>query len=506
MPNPIDVEIYKKWMSSPKEFIKDIWGLTVERDNTKFVKGKHITWQQDDILMAVEKAINNQSFKRIAIKSGHGIGKSTTLAWLILWFLFTHLDAQIPCTAPTENQMYDVLWKEIAKWLKLMPVQIQGLYDWSNTYIRIQERPETWFARAKTARKEAPEALAGVHGDYVMFVIDEASGVPEEIFNTAEGALTNKDILVIMISNPTRLIGYFYEAFHKDGKNWQQLSFNSEQSPIVDREFVQRITEKHGENSDEYKIRVMGEFPSEEGIDEKGFVNLFTTDEIKFTQDSRYVLTTMGIDPSGEGQDETAWAVRDDFKGGIVGTERTSNSKSIAEKTLTLMEKYVSKAEDVFIDNFGVGANVAQEIALTPFAYKVNGLNVGDKAKEELYLNIRAEAYYAIKSWFRKGGSLVDEPINHKLKEELLAVKFKRNLQGKIQIMSKQEMQKQGIASPNKADAFMLTFTKVKSINQNAQIYIPGQMQQLPQHRNAIGLEVAKAPEATVFYSNQQRR
>jgi hypothetical protein len=396
--------------------------------------------------------------------------------------------------------MYDVLWKELAKWLKLMPVQIQGLYEWSNTYIRIKERPETWFARAKTARKEAPEALAGVHGDYVMFVIDEASGVPEEIFNTAEGALTNKDILVIMISNPTRLIGYFYEAFHKDGKNWQQLSFNSQESPVVDKEFVTRIQEKHGENSDEYKIRVLGEFPSEEGIDEKGFVNLFTADEIKFTQEKTYVSSRMGIDPSGEGQDETAWAVRDEFKGGIVGTERTSNPKSIAEKTLTLMEKYVSSARNVFVDNFGVGANVAQEIALTPFQYKVNGINVGEKSKDELYLNIRAEAYYAIKSWFRKGGSLTDDENGHRLKEELLTVKFKRNLQGKIQIMSKDEMRKQGIASPNKADAFMLTFTDIKPLNTEAIVYIPGQMQVNPQHRNPWGLETAKAPEAQVFY------
>ena len=189
--------LLKIWQISPKAFIEDVWKLTVQRDNTKFVKGKNITWQQDDILEAIEKAVNNKALKRIAVKSGHGIGKSTTLAWIILWFLFTHPDAQIPCTAPTENQMYDVLWKEISKWLKLMPQEIQEMYEWSNTYIRIRERPETWFARAKTARKEAPEALAGVHGDWVLFVIDEASGVPEEIFNTAEGALTNKDILVI---------------------------------------------------------------------------------------------------------------------------------------------------------------------------------------------------------------------------------------------------------------------------------------------------------------------
>lgn len=498
--NPIDVEIYKKWQKSPRAFVCDMWKLEVERDNTKFIKGKHITWQQDDILQAVEDALQNKKPRRIAVKSGHGIGKSTTLAWLILWFLFCYLDAQIPCTAPTENQMYDVLWKELAKWLKMMPEQIQGLYEWSNTYIRIKERPETWFARAKTARKEAPEALAGVHGDYVMFVIDEASGVPEEIFNTAEGALTNKDILVIMISNPTRLIGYFYEAFHKDGKNWQQLSFNSQESPVVDTEFVTRIQEKHGENSDEYKIRVMGSFPSEEGIDEKGFVNLFTNEEIKFTQDKNFVQTRMGIDPSGEGQDETAWAVRDDFKGGIVGTERTSNSKSIAEKTLTLMEKYASKAKDVTIDNFGVGANVAQEIALTPFHYQVNGLNVGEKSRDELYLNVRAEAYYKIKEWIRKGGSLVDNEDNRKLKDELLTVKFKRNLQGKIQIMSKLEMQKLGIPSPNKADAFMLTFTSIQPVNLTAQVYIPGQMQVNPQHRQSLHPLTEKAPNAEVFY------
>jgi len=488
-----DVEKYKEWMNSPKAFIKDMWGIEVERDNTKFVKGKHITWQQDDILTAVEKSIKGQAVKRIAIRSGHGIGKTTTLSWIILWFLFTHLDAQIPCTAPTENQMYDVLWKELVKWLKLMPEQIQGLYDWSNTYIRMKERPETWFARAKTARKEAPEALAGVHGDYVLFVIDEASGVPEEIFRTAEGALTSSDILVLMISNPTRLIGYFYEAFHKDKKNWQTLTFSSIESPVVDNAYVERIKELHGENSDEYKIRVLGEFPSDEGIDEKGFVNLFINDEIKFTQDKAFTQTRMGIDPSGEGQDETAWAVRDEFKGGIIGTERTSNPKSIAEKTLTLMEKYGSQAKTTFIDNFGVGANVSQEIALTPLAYRVNGVNVGDKSKDELYLNVRAEAYFKIKEWFRKGGSLIENEMGKKLKDELLKIKFRRSLKGQIQIMSKLEMSKQGIPSPNKADAFMLTFCDIKPQNQYADVYIP-------QGMSANARQTTGYQSAQVFY------
>ena len=106
-----------------------------------------------------------------------------------------------------------------------------------------------------------------------------------------------------------------------------------------------------------------------------------------------------------------------------------------------------------------------------------------EKSKDELFLNIRAEAYYAIKSWFRKGGSLIENENGHQLKDELLTIKFKRNLQGKIQIMSKDEMRKQGIASPNKADAFMLTFTDIPNQNKEAVVYIPGQMQVNPQHR-----------------------
>lgn len=164
------------------------------------------------------------------------------------------------------------------------------------------------------------------------------------------------------------------------------------------------------------------------------------------------------------------------------------------------MEKYVSQAKDIFVDNFGVGANVSQELALTPFHYQVNGINVGEKPKEDLYLNVRAEAYYNIKAWFRKGGSLIDNEDNRKLKDELLTVKFKRNLQGKIQIMSKLEMQKLGIPSPNKADAFMLTFCHIKGVNQNAIVFIPGQMQVNPQHRQSFHPLTEKAPEATVFY------
>ena len=451
--NQQDVEIYKKMQKSPLFFVECMWGLIPERDNSKFIKGKHLTWQQHDILLAVEEALKGGK-KRISVRSGHGIGKSTTLAMLILWYLFCYKDAQVPCTAPTSDQIHDILWKEVAKWLNLMPQPVREKYEWTNGYIRITESPETWFARAKTARKENPEALAGVHGDFVMYIVDEASGVPEEIFNTAEGALTGDNVLVILISNPTRLIGYFYDSHHKDKESWQTLGFSSIDSPLVDKEYVSRIISKHGEDSDEYKIRVLGEFPREDTMDDKGYIALFSENDIKISDTEEFIgERRLGIDPSGEGDDKTVWVIRDNFKAKIVAVEKVSNAASIAQKTMTLMQHYQVKGEHTYIDNFGAGANVAQELALA--GIRVKAINVGDKpSDEEMFLNRRAEASWRVKQWFRKGGELVD----HKGWDEILTIRYRKELSGKMKIMGKLEMKKEGIKSPDHYDALMMTF------------------------------------------------
>ncbi len=426
-----------------------------------FVKGENMTWQQFLLLMAVERALKGLDKRRITVESGHGTGKSCTLSWLIIWFLFCFKDAQVPCTAPTSSQMHDVLWKELSKWIQKLKPEIKAKFEWTSEYLRITESPETWFARAKTAKKEAPEALAGMHGEYVMFVIDESSGVPEEVFNTAEGALTQENILVLMISNHTRLIGYFHNSHTSDARNWQRLSFNSEQSPIVDNAFVQRIVEKHGKDSDEYKIRVQGTSPNEEGMDEKGFVPLFSDHDIRFTSESPFIGNTrMGVDPSGEGQDVTAWLARDNFKIKVLGKEIISNAKSIASKTMTWMTETNIKDEDVMLDNFGSGADVSKEMALSDLHYNIGTVNVGQPADEEIYLNLRAEAFFRFRAWVKAGGTIIDTPLGRELGKEMLTIKYRRNEAGKIQIMSKQEMRKQGIASPNYADSGMLTFIK----------------------------------------------
>lgn len=480
-----DVELFRSFQKLPTFFVEKIWNLVPqsvkpeyqekvaelilktwdEWEEAKrefrpdwfepFQKGKNLTWQQWLILLSIEKALAGQAKRRISIESGHGTGKSATLSWLLLWFLFCFKDAQIPCTAPTSTQIHDILWKEVAIWLGKMPLEIRGKYEWTNNYVKVKESPETWFARAATGNKENPEALAGVHGDYVMYLTDEASGVPDQIFNTAEGALTGETFLFIMISNHTRLLGYFHDSHTTDRKNWQCLSLDSRESPIVEPGFVERIRDKHGEDSDEFRIRVAGKAPKEDAIDDQGYVPLLVESDLHYCQDYQFVGTVrLGVDPSGEGSDESIWVVRDNFKAKIVAKERISNPKSIAQKTITLMSFYGIPQEEVWIDNFGEGANVAKEIALAS-QLRVNSLNVNEEAEDkERYVNKRAEAYWRLRQWLRIGADLV----NDDRWKQLLTIKYRRELSGKLKIMGKREMQKLGIKSPDAADALMLTF------------------------------------------------
>lgn len=500
MQNPVDeeeLEIYKEIQKSPVLFIKMVWGLspqalkpeyyakwraienltwkdwedarsTVTADWFEpFIKNQNITWQQWLILVSIEKSLRGEASRKISVASGHGIGKSATMAWVILWFLFSFFDAQVPCTAPTSDQMYDVLWKELNLWIGRMPDLIKDKYEWQSSHIRMTESPETWFARAKTASKENTEALAGVHADHVLTIADESSGVPEQVFNTAEGAWTSGDILVILISNPTRTDGYFYDTHHKLKANWQTMSFSSIDSPIIDRKYEAQIAERHGRDSAEYGIRVLGKFPDAGAMDDAGYVNLLPERAIYEEPVRGDVIfpssAILGVDPAGDGDDKTSWVIRDNFKAYKIHEESKSTAKSIAEKTITFITEYDLNPYNVIVDSFGVGADVGKEIAIASRGrMSVTTVNVGElsdsETEQELYLNKRAEFYWKMKMWIQSGGIIME---NKNMKEEILSIKYKRNLKGKIQIMPKVDMKKRyGTRSPNDADAFSLTFMR----------------------------------------------
>jgi hypothetical protein len=392
------------------------------------------------------------------------------LAILILWFLFTHIESQVACTSPGAEQMYDVLWKELKKWIDLMPENFKNLYIWEASHIRMSESPATWFARAKTSSKENTEALAGMHAEWVLVAVDEASGVEEPIFETMEGALTSGNVLVFLISNGTRSFGYFFDTHHKDKARWQNYAFNSIESPRVDISYVNNIKGKYGDDSIQYKIRVLGEFPDEGIMDDQGFVQLFNEADIHlvpFDRTWRPVPRIHGaLDPSGEGQDSSEWAVRDRVRAGIVASEKKSTPAGLAQTSLTICDQFGVDPINFVVDAFGAGHAVGQEIAIATAAlgpdkpvWRVIPINTGEPCEDEndrlLYLNTRALLYYRMLLWARAGGEFMESPG---LKDELLSIRFRRTGNGRIQIMEKTLMKKLGFKSPNMADALSMTF------------------------------------------------
>lgn len=457
-----------KCQESPIFFIECCWGLTpqiliCDKEHkhiflscySEFQKDKNITWQQAEVLRALEDAVANNGSRRISVASGNNIGKSCLAAWCILWFLLTNKQAQVSVTSPSQSQLYDVLWKEAKLWLDKMTPGLRAFYDWSQTHIRMLPSPNTWFARAATARKETPEAFSGIHGESVFLIAEEASGIDDVIYTTAEGTLASPNSLVLLISNPLRTEGYFYETFTKNNKYWRNFNFSSAESPIVPESFIE-IKAADGIDSDAYKIFVLGQFPDVMGIDEQGWLPLFHPNEIRQVPDDGKLLSArMGVDPAGEGSNESIWVARDQFRAKIVSVEKFSSDKSVAERTITLMGHYGTNESNVIIDNFGRGANVSQEIALAEQHFKISAVNVGGPSSDpKSYLNLRAEAYLRLRDWIRSGGELVR---NEKWKQ-LLDIRYKRNLSGKYQIISKLELQKRGIKSPDAADALALTF------------------------------------------------
>lgn len=486
-PTKKQIEQIKKLKASVVFFIKVFWKLTpqpvkaeyratvnslIEDQNYEafkaeyfepFIMDKHITWQQYQLLLIVEDAENGRSKKKITVRAGRGVGKSCALSWVIIWYLYTHKRSNVPCTAPTEPHMYDVLWKYLAVWIDKMPPGHKELFEVQARYVRIKERPSDWFARAKTASKDNPEALAGLHAKHMLMIVDEASAVSSDIIKTGEDSLTEESYIVILISNPTRLVGHFYQT-HTDPKflkYYRALRLNAEDSPVVKKESVQEVLDKYGRDSDQYRVTVLGEFPKADAVDSKGFVPLLLNADIRQIEDvpndSFIGNIRLGVDPAGEGKDTTEWVVRDDFKAKILYSEKISNAKSIAQKTITFAHLFDLDESAVSVDFFGEGAATVKELALA--GWNVNSPNVGNKPEDkedvDIYFNQRACFYFRLKEWLRKGGEIIQDDG---WKEELLQVRYRMGLSGKVQIMSKRDMVAAGYKSPNKADALMLTF------------------------------------------------
>jgi hypothetical protein len=401
------------------------------------------TEQQEKVLLSIGPG------SHISIRSGHGVGKTALLAWLILWFMCTRFDARVPCTASTHSQLRDILWPEIAKWQGKLPLEYQQNLEWQTERVIWAKRKETWFAVARTARKENPEALQGFHGENLLFCVDESSGVPSEVFEVAEGALTKANVISIMTGNPTRLSGEFYCSHHQDRYLWKTFHFSSEDSPLVSPNYAERIAKKYGRDSDVYRVRVIGDFPLAEA---DTFIPLPLVEQAKLIVQPEGNKHIWGLDPARYGDDESALVKRAGLKVYEVSGIRKRDTMEVAGWVAKQAKE--EKPDQIMVDVIGIGSGVYDR--LKEQGFPVVPVNVAEKASDnELYARLRSELWGKVKESLQEGLSLTDD---EELAGQLSAPKYKFDSAGRIVIERKEDMKKRGIDSPDRADGLCLTF------------------------------------------------
>lgn len=436
-------------------------------EDERQIQVMYLTWHQTIEVTSYQRAIDtfdcdsyDISKRWITIRSGHGIGKTSFASIITIHFLTCFFNSQMGATANTDSQLKDIYLKEFHVWKKRLPIELGNQIEEQNDKIKIKGSKD-WFLRARVSGKDNPESLAGLHGKYVVLFADEASGIWDKVFEVMQGALTGDNWIVIMTSNPTRSEGFFYDS-HKQGSRFTKLHFNSEESPIVGSGFIEGIVDLYGQDSDQYRVRVLGKFPDEGEMDDKGWVPLFANVNIMFEPENGQVMNSciMGVDPSGTGSDTSRITVRDSIYMKNVLTEKTSNSKDLARKIATVRDIYGIADGDIGIDAFGVGAKTVAEYKPTSVSGSI-GAVLSDKPREgdEIYNSFKTEMAWKFREWVISGGIILTN--NQKAwMRELSKIKYKRNQQGKVALMGKIEFKKLYGFSPDKFDSAIHTFFK----------------------------------------------
>lgn len=406
---------------------------------------------------------------QLAVSSGRGIGKSALVSWIILWFESCILGGTAIVTANTESQLVSKTWPEVGKWQGMM----LNSHWFEKTSLSI--RPADWFGRllkedmkldigyyyaqAQTWSEEKPDAFAGAHNmNGILEVMDEASGIPTPIWSVSEGFFTEPTIyrFWLVFSNPRRNTGSFFECFHKMRAFWRRKNIDARDVEGTDKTVYEKIIAKYGEDSDEVRVEVKGEFPRQ---GDSQFISRELIQEAvdRELEVDNHAGLIMGVDPARFGSDSTVIC----FRRGRNAREipfmsfKGKDNMFIANKCAELIDKY--KPDAVCIDA-GNGTGIIDR--LRELDYKVHEVWFGAKSQDEAYANNRTEMWAKMRDWL-SGGCLPQKGQVgcEELMDDLAGPEYGFQKNGdKIALESKDSMKARGLSSPDFGDALACTF------------------------------------------------
>lgn len=437
----------REWRNDPVRFVRDVFGATPD------------AWQA--------KVLRDDAPK-VAQRASVGVGKSTGLCWKSWHFLVTRPDPKVVATSITEKNIDDGLWAEMKKWQNKSPL-LTAAFQWSADRIYLRERPETWFASKRTWSRTANaeqqgESLAGIHADNVLFILDEAGGIPDAVAKTAENALSAGKYLRLWIAgNPTRLSGPLWRACNSERRFWSVHEISgdpdrADRAPRVSIAWAREEIEKDGRDSNSVRIRVLGEFPTS---DTNALLGPDDVLRAMRRNPRREVYADSprihAVDVARGGADRSVIVERQ----GVLMVQPRILRDLVPHGLMTLAGHAAQLYEDrkpdgLFVDETGLGSGVVDR--LKQLKVPVVGVNFASASREpKKYRNKRAEIHFALAQWVKQVGALPEIP---ELVAELTAPQYYVDGQGRFELEDKDEIKKRLGFSPDIADAGALTFSE----------------------------------------------
>lgn len=432
-------ELEETYRLRPVEFVEDI----ILRNHPEI---KLDEWQKD-LLRRIARGE-----RRISVRAGHGVGKTACLAWASIWFMFTRFPQRTVLTAPTATQLFDALFNEIRRWINELPEILRDRLEVYSSHIELKAAPEQSYIAARTSAADKPEALQGVHSANVLLICDEASAIPEAVFEAATGSMSGHNACTVLLGNPTRNSGLFFNSHHSLRGMWSTMHVSCIDSPRVDRDFIEQVRETYGEGSNQYRVRVLGEFAQHEDdvLISAELVDLAMARDIALDVTQPLIY---GVDIARFGDDRSVLCKR---RGAVVVEIKKWRAADLMETTGRIANEAAGdRPSEINVDSIGLGAGVADR--LRELGFNVRDVNVAEaSALNPQAYRLRDELWLTTRDWLAQRACKL--PKDDDLRLELVSPTYGFASNGKLKVEGKPDMKRRLKRSPDLADALCLTF------------------------------------------------
>lgn len=400
--------------------------------------------------------------QRLSMKACKGPGKTCLLAWILWIFLLTRPHANCVAVSITSDNLRDGLWKELAKWQLNSPL-LKDQFKVTKTRIFQKDHPDTWWLSARSFPKQGDamqqaDALAGLHAEYILFVLDEAGGIPDAVMATAEAGLsTGTECKIVIAGNPTHNEGPLYRSCTSEAHLWHVVEITGDpddphRSPRISEQWAREQIDKYGKDNPWVKVNVFGQFPP------ASLNALIGPEEVREAQerqpapaDYEYAQKRLGVDVARFGDDRTCIFRRQGMRTWEPIMLRNMRSYDVAARVIAEAADF--GCDQIFVDDTGgYGSGVID--SMIQAGWSPIPINFSGKAIDPRYYNKRAEMYFLMAEWVKARGQLCNMPD---LVRELTASTYSFH-NGKFQIENKALIKGRLGYSPDIADALALTF------------------------------------------------